>query len=32
MNKLRSSRQLELECSRNIELMWLSGNLKTSKS
>ncbi|XLS28046.1 transposase [Flavobacteriaceae bacterium M23B6Z8] len=29
MNKIRSSGQLELECSRNIELMWLLGNLKT---
>ncbi|XLS27658.1 IS1182 family transposase [Flavobacteriaceae bacterium M23B6Z8] len=28
MNRIRSSRQLELECSRNIELMWLLGNLK----
>ncbi len=27
MNKIRSSRQLELECTRNIELMWLLGNL-----
>jgi len=28
MNRMRSSRQLELECGRNIELMWLLGNLK----
>ena len=28
MNRIRSSRQLELECSRNIELFWLLGNLK----
>lgn len=28
MNRIRSSRQLELECSRNIEVMWLLGNLK----
>jgi transposase len=28
MNRIRSSRQLELECTRNIELMWLLGNLK----
>jgi len=28
MNKIRSSRGLELECSRNIELMWLLGNLQ----
>lgn len=28
MNRIRSSRQLELECGRNIELMWLLGNLK----
>lgn len=28
MNKIRSSRQLELECTRNIELIWLLGNLK----
>jgi len=27
MNRIRSSRQLELECSRNIELIWLLGNL-----
>ncbi len=27
MNRIRSSRQLELECTRNIELMWLLGNL-----
>jgi len=28
MNRIRSSRKLELECSRNIELMWLLANLK----
>ncbi|AEM71611.1 transposase IS4 family protein [Allomuricauda ruestringensis DSM 13258] len=28
LNRIRSSRQLELECSRNIELMWLLGNLR----
>ena len=28
MNRIRSSRQLEVECSRNIELIWLLGNLK----
>jgi transposase len=28
MNKVRSSRQLERECGRNVELMWLSGMLK----
>ncbi len=28
MNKIRSSRRLELECTRNIELIWLLGNLK----
>jgi transposase len=28
MNRMRSSRQLELECHRNIELIWLLGNLK----
>jgi len=28
MNRMRSSRQLELECSRNIELIWLLGNLR----
>jgi len=28
MNRIRSSRQLELECGRNIELMWLLGNLR----
>jgi transposase len=28
LNRIRSSRNLELECSRNIELMWLLGNLK----
>lgn len=26
MNRLRSSRKLEKECIRNIELMWLTGN------
>ena len=28
MNRMRSSRALETECKRNIELMWLMGNLK----
>jgi transposase len=28
LNRTRSSRQLELECHRNIELIWLLGNLK----
>jgi len=28
MNRMRSSRKLELECNRNIELIWLLGNLK----
>ncbi|MGY6650349.1 IS1182 family transposase [Wenyingzhuangia sp. IMCC45574] len=28
MNRIRSSRQLEIECKRNIELFWLMGNLK----
>lgn len=28
LNKTRSSRDLEKECKRNIELMWLMGNLK----
>lgn len=27
MNKIRSSRKIEKECKRNIELMWLTGNL-----
>ena len=27
MNKIRSSRDLEKECKRNIEVMWLLGNL-----
>jgi hypothetical protein len=27
MNRLRSSRRLELECKRNIEVKWLLGNL-----
>jgi transposase len=27
MNKIRSSRRLEKECKRNIEVMWLLGNL-----
>lgn len=27
MNKIRSSRSLEKECKRNIEVMWLLGNL-----
>ncbi|GGG58062.1 DDE transposase [Croceivirga lutea] len=28
MNRMRSSRMLELECNRNIELIWLLKNLK----
>lgn len=28
LNKIRSSRQLERECGRNVELMWLTGNLQ----
>lgn len=28
LNRIRSSRNLELECARNIELMWLLGNLR----
>ena len=28
MNKIRSSRRLEKECKRNIEVMWLLGNLQ----
>ena len=28
MNRMRSSRVLELECNRNIELIWLLKNLK----
>ena len=28
LNRIRSSRHLELECSRNIELIWLLGNLR----
>lgn len=27
INRIRSSRQLEIECNRNIELIWLLGNL-----
>ena len=27
INKIRSSRKIELECRRNIELMWLTGSL-----
>ncbi len=27
MNKIRSSRGIEQECKRNIELMWLTGSL-----
>ncbi|NJM94653.1 MAG: transposase, partial [Cytophagales bacterium] len=30
LNRVRSSRRLELECSRNIELMWLTGCQKPS--
>lgn len=28
MNRMRSSRQLEKECHRNLEVIWLLGNLK----
>jgi len=28
LNRIRSSRRLEKECARNVELMWLSGLLK----
>ncbi len=28
MNRMRSSRQLERECARNIEVIWLLGNLR----
>lgn len=28
LNRMRSSRRLELECARNIELLWLLGNLR----
>lgn len=28
MNRMRSSRQLEKECGRNIEVIWLLGNLR----
>jgi len=28
LNRIRSSRSLELECARNIELIWLLGNLR----
>jgi len=27
MNQLRSSRRLEAECQRNVEVMWLLGRL-----
>ena len=30
MNRIRSSRKLEVECKRNIELMWLLGELTPS--
>lgn len=30
LNRVRSSRRLELECGRNIELMWLTGRQKPS--
>lgn len=30
LNRIRSSRRLELECGRNIELMWLTGCQKPS--
>lgn len=30
LNRVRSSRRLELECSRNIELFWLTGRQKPS--
>ena len=28
LNRIRTSRLLERECERNIEMMWLTGNLK----
>ncbi len=28
LNRMRSSRRLELECARNIEVIWLLGNLR----
>ena len=28
MNQLRSSRRLEAECQRNVEVMWLLGRLR----
>lgn len=28
LNRVRSSRRLEQECGRNVELMWLSGQLQ----
>ena len=31
LNKIRSSRKLEKECSRNIELQWLLQGLQTQK-
>jgi len=30
MNRIRTSRKLERECTRNIELMWLMNNLRPS--
>ena len=28
LNQIQSSRRLECECARNVELMWLTGQLK----